>query len=152
MTEINIIKYFQFFIVIGFFVILTSCRTVFESSAWGICGYDDPVNECEWMKSIIRQNRTTKLAISEVWAEKHIIVEEEGIDKYVKLNGFDHAYMVRLKGNINSIWSIYDCEGNIKGRVNYVANGFVYYSYYDTDLDTYIHCHILETNVIYDQE
>ena len=150
MNKNKVIHIACFFVFILLFSL--SCRTVSVSPAWGLCGYEDPVNECEWMKKTIRQNKTKKLAISEVWAEKHIIVENKGVDEYVKLNGFDHAYMVRLKSVLNSDWFIYDCEGNKKGRVNYVSNGFVYYSYYDTDFDTYIHCHILETNVIYDQE
>ena len=143
-------KYISIFCIFVF--IFSSCRTTYVSSAWGICGYEDPVIECEWMQRIIKHNKTEKLAISEVLAEKHIIVEKEGVSKYEKINGYDHAYYVSCKSHLNPVETIFDCEGNEKGRVNYVANGFIYYSYYDKDLDTYIHFHILETNVIYIQE
>lgn len=135
-------------------LILSSCRAVSISPAWGLCGYEDPVNECEWMKKIIRQNRTKGMYIAEVVAERYIYIQGEDSAYYEKTGELMYAYQITCE--LTGKYTIdlfdtdsYDCNGQ------HLNSGYGYgfpIQYKDKVTQQSYRCMIIDLNIIYEQE
>lgn len=145
------LKFFTIFVAL----LLCSCRSVNISSTWGLCGSEDPVKECEWMRKIIRQNRTRVMQIAEVVAEKYIVKEEKDSVIYEKINGLMYAYQIYCENHPNChdcfLVTSYDCNGKILSSDGYLIGGSGW-SYFDNNYSTYVHCNIIDVNIIYEQK
>ena len=133
---------------------LSSCRTTTVSPAWGLCGYEDPVNECEWMRKIIRQNRTKGMIIEEVVTEKYIQIRGADSIYYEKTGELMYAYQISCE--LTGKYTIdlfdtdyYDCNGQ------YLDSGYGDISpifYKDPESGHIFRCDIIDSNIIYEQE
>ena len=147
-------KKISIFYIFVLMLILPSCRTASVSPAWGICGYEDPVNECEWMQEIIRQYRTKRLVIAEVIAEKCLYDKEGNLIK--KEDDHIYAYQIYCEAYINCkdcfLVDTYDCNGVLIDNAQYsIGTGF---DMFDENLSEsyFYYCRIIDVNTIYEQK
>ena len=142
------IKQIHALFILMLMLILSSCRTATISPAWGLCGYEDPVNECEWMRKIIRQHRTKRMQIAEVVAEMYI--EKDSLIE--KTDELMYAYQIDIENdpNCHDCFRVtsYDCNGNRLLEGGYIAGMSPLHVYKDS---LYINCKIIDYNIIYNQ-
>gem|GEM_PF-1991814 len=133
---------------------LSSCRTATVSPAWGLCGYEDPVNECEWMRKIIHKNRTKGMYIAEVVAEKYIYIQGEDSAYYEKTGELMYAYQITLELTGKYTYDEYDMKAyDCNGQYLNQGYGISFpIEYRDNKTQQDYRCIIIDSNIIYEQE
>ena len=149
MNKNKVIHIACFFVFILLFS--PSCRTASVSPAWGLCGYEDPVNECEWMRKIIQKNRTKGMIIEEVVTEKYILIRETDSVYYEKTGELMYAYQITCE--LTGIFKYdlfdtdsYDCNGQYLNS-GYGVGSPIFYS----ESGQFFTGKIIDLNIIYEQ-
>ena len=142
---LNILCFF-----IPFVMFFSSCRTASIRESWGLCGYEDPVNECEWMQKIIRQNKNRNFRIAEVMAEKYIRIEETDTIRYEKTDEVLYAYQICFDDVLPpfDIYDMhtYDCSGECLCSGTNIGQPI---TFFDKERQLVFKCIVKHTNIIY---